>query len=150
MPIWYNKSLQLDDLKSLLPNTMAQALGIEWNALGEDSLSARMPVDDRTRQPYGLLHGGASCVLAETIGSVASAMVVDHEKFACVGLEINANHVRSARDGFVFGTARPLHLGANTHVWDIRITDEANRLVCVSRLTVAVIPRKTSFIKSGL
>lgn len=150
MPIWFNKSLQLDVLKSLLPNTMAQALGIEWSELGEDSLSARMPVDDRTRQPYGLLHGGASCVLAETIGSVASAMVVDHEKFACVGLEINANHVRSARDGFVFGTARPLHLGANTHVWDIRITDEANRLVCVSRLTVAVIPRKTSFIKSGL
>ena len=150
MPIWFNKELQVDDLKSLLPNTMAQALGIEWNELGEDSLSARMPVDDRTRQPYGLLHGGASCVLAETIGSVASAMVVDHEKFACVGLEINANHVRSARDGFVFGTARPLHLGANTHVWDIQITDEANRLICISRLTVAVIPRKTSFIKSGL
>ena len=150
MPIWFNKELQVDDLKSLLPNTMAQALRIEWNELGEDSLSARMPVDDRTRQPYGLLHGGASCVLAETIGSVASAMVVDHEKFACVGLEINANHVRSARDGFVFGTARPLHLGANTHVWDIRITDEANRLICISRLTVAVIPRKTSFIKSGL
>ncbi len=150
MPIWFNKDLQLGDLTTLLPNTMAQALGIEWTRLGDDFLSARMPVDDRTRQPYGLLHGGASCVLAETIGSVASAMVVDHEKFACVGLEINANHVRSARDGFVLGTAMPLHLGANTHVWDIRITDDVNRLVCVSRLTVAVIPRKTSFIKSGL
>ena len=83
-----------------------------------------MPVDHRTAQPYGLLHGGASCVLAETIGSVASAYVVDHSKFYCVGLEINANHVRGVRSGIVTGTARPLHLGANTHVWDIKIEDE--------------------------
>ncbi|MDF2386430.1 hotdog fold thioesterase [Nostoc ellipsosporum NOK] len=117
---------------------MGEHLGIEWTEVGEDYLQARMPVDDRTRQPYGLLHGGASCVLAETIGSVASAMVVDHTKFYCVGMEINANHLRSARDGYVTGTARPLHLGGTTHVWDIRITNEAGELVCVSRLTVAV------------
>ena len=109
-----------------------------------------MPVDHRTKQPYGLLHGGASCVLAETIGSVASAMVIDHAKFVCVGLEINANHVRSARTGFVTGIAMPLHLGANTHVWDIKVYDELEKLVCVSRLTVAVIPRKESFRQTSL
>ena len=97
-----------------------------------------------------MLHGGASCVLAETIGSLASAMVVDHSKFVCVGLEINANHVRSARQGFVTGVASPLHLGTNTHVWDIKIYDELEKLVCVSRLTVAVIPRKESFRQTSL
>ncbi|MCR6720593.1 MAG: hotdog fold thioesterase [Chitinophagaceae bacterium] len=150
MAIWGNNDLTVEGLKQLLPNTMGETLGIEFVAFGDDFISARMPVDNRTRQPYGLLHGGASCALAETVGSVASALVVDHEKFACVGLEINANHVRSAREGFVTATAKPLHLGANTHVWDIRITDEANRLICVSRLTVAVIPRKESFRRPGL
>jgi 1,4-dihydroxy-2-naphthoyl-CoA hydrolase len=101
-----------------------------------------MPVDHRTNQPYGLLHGGASCVLAETLGSVASALVIDHSKFLCVGLEINANHIRGARSGHVTGIVTPLHLGSSTHVWDIRIYDEKDKLVCVSRLTVAIIPRK--------
>ncbi|HRF20059.1 MAG TPA: hotdog fold thioesterase, partial [Chitinophagaceae bacterium] len=89
-------------------------------------------------------HGGASCVLAETIGSVSSDMVVDHSKYYCVGLEINANHIRSAKEGFVSGTATPLHLGATTHVWDIKIHDDKHKLICVSRLTVAVIKRKES------
>ncbi len=150
MPIWFNKEIQLSSLEPLMKDTMGEALGIEMVELGEDFLTARMPVDNRTHQPYGLLHGGASCALAETIGSVASSLVVDHQRFACVGLEINANHVRSAREGYVMGTVRPLHLGGNTHVWDIKITDEANRLICVSRLTVAVIPRKESFKKPGL
>ena len=150
MSIWFHKEPAIESLAGLLPNTLAETLGIEWLEIGSDYMSARMPVDNCTRQPYGLLHGGASCALAETVGSVASAMVVDHERFACVGLEINANHVRSAREGFVTGIARPLHLGNNTHVWDIRITDEANRLVCVSRLTVAVIPRKESFRQPSL
>ncbi len=150
MSIWFNKSLTLESFLPLGANTMAEYLGIEWLELGDDFVKAKMPVDNRTRQPYGLLHGGASCVLAETIASVGSAMVVDHNKFACVGLEINANHVRSARDGFVTAIARPLHLGANTHVWDIRITDELNKLVCVSRMTVAVIPRKESFRQPSL
>jgi 1,4-dihydroxy-2-naphthoyl-CoA hydrolase len=150
MSIWFNKELAISHLNTLLPNTMAEYLGIEWVEIGDAHLAARMPVDNRTRQPYGLLHGGASCTLAETVGSVASALVVDHTRFACVGLEINANHVRSAREGYVTAKAAPLHLGGNTHVWDIRIEDEAHRLICVSRLTVAVIPRKESFRQPSL
>lgn len=150
MNIWFNKQLVIEDFQSLGKDTMSEYIGIEWVEVGEDFLKAKMPVDHRTNQPYGLLHGGASCVLAETIGSIASAMVVDHSKFVCVGLEINANHVRSARQGFVTGIATPLHLGGNTHVWDIKIYDELEKLVCISRLTVAVIPRKESFRQSSL
>ena len=142
MVIWFHKDLTLEHLTQLGKGTMGEYLGIEWTELGDNFLKARMPVDHRTRQPYGLLHGGASCALAETIGSVASAMVVDHAKFYCVGLEINANHIRSAKEGFVTGIASPLHIGASTHVWDIKIYDEKEKLVCVSRLTVAVIARK--------
>lgn len=142
MGIWFKKDLSFTDLIELGKGTMAEHLGIEWTEVGPDFLKARMPVDHRTKQPYGLLHGGASCVLAETIGSVASAMIVDHSKYYCVGLEINANHIRSAREGFVTGTATPLHLGATTHVWDIKIHDEKSKLICVSRLTVAIIKRK--------
>jgi 1,4-dihydroxy-2-naphthoyl-CoA hydrolase len=142
MIIWFNKELSLKDFKELGKGTMGEYLGIEWSETGNDFLKASMPVDHRTKQPYGLLHGGASCVLAETMGSVASALVVDHTKYYCVGLEINANHIRSVREGFVTGVVRPLHLGASTHVWDIRITDEKEKLVCISRLTVAVIKRK--------
>lgn len=140
--IWFDKELSVEKLKPLGPNTMAAYLGIEWTEVGEDYLKAKMPVDHRTIQPYGLLHGGASCALAETIGSVASAMIVDHSSFYCVGLEINANHVRSAREGFVTGIATPLHLGTTTHVWDVKIYDDKQRLICVSRLTVAVLKRK--------
>jgi 1,4-dihydroxy-2-naphthoyl-CoA hydrolase len=150
MRIWFNKELTIEDLKPLGPATLGEHLGIEIAELGDDYLTCRMPVDNRTRQPYGLLHGGASCALAETVGSIASALVVDHEKFACVGLEINANHVKSATAGWVIGTATPLHIGNSTHVWDIKIHDEAKRLICVSRLTVAVIPRKESFRKTSL
>ena len=150
MTIWYKKDLQMEDLNALGVNTMGDMLGIEWTEIGDNFLKAKMPVDNRTRQPYGLLHGGASCTLAETIGSVASSMVVDHSRFACVGLEINANHVKSVREGFVHGVAMPLHLGSNTHVWDVRIYDEAEKLICVSRLTVAVIPRKESFRQPSL
>lgn len=150
MNIWFNKDLTLESLYRFMPNTMAEQLGIELVELGNDFIKAKMPVDHRTQQPYGLLHGGASCTLAETIGSVASAMVVDHSKFNCVGLEINANHVRSAREGYVTGIASPLHLGNNTHVWDIKIYDELQKLVCVSRLTVAVIPKRESFRQPSL
>ena len=142
MSIWFNKDLRVDHFKRIGTNTMSELLGIEWTEVGENYLKARMPVDERTRQPYGLLHGGASCVLAETVGSVASAMVIDHHKFYCVGLEINANHVRGVKEGYVTGTASPLHLGSTTHVWDIKITDENGKLICVSRLTVAILPRK--------
>jgi 1,4-dihydroxy-2-naphthoyl-CoA hydrolase len=140
--IWHNKSLTLADFATLGQGTMGDFIGIEWTELGPDFLKARMPVDHRTRQPYGLLHGGASCVLAETIGSVASALVIDQERNICVGLEINANHVRGVREGYVTGVATPLHIGAQTHVWDIKIHDERDKLICVSRLTVAILPKK--------
>ena len=117
-------------------------LGIEFLEIAEAHLVARMPVDDRTRQPYGILHGGASAALAETLGSVASALVIDQSQFDCVGLEINANHIRGVRQGYVFGTAIPLHIGRSTHVWDIKIYDDGEKLVCVSRLTVAIIRKQ--------
>lgn len=142
MSIWFRKDLSLEKLMPLGKGTMSEYLGIEWLELGEEHIKAKMPVDHRTIQPYGLLHGGASCVLAETLGSVGSAMVVDHEKFFCVGLEINANHIRSAKEGYVTGTVRPIHIGRQTHVWDIQITDESGKLICISRLTVAVLKRK--------
>jgi len=141
MPIWFKKDLSVGDIKPLEKNTLAAHIGIEWVEVGDDYLKARMPVDNRTRQPYGLLHGGASVVLAESLGSIAAAMVVDHSQFYCVGLEINANHVRSARDGFVTGITRPIHIGSTTQVWDIKIYDEREKLVCVSRITVAVLRR---------
>lgn len=150
MRIWFNKEVTVNDIKGLVKDNMAEHIGIEWVEVGDNFVKARMPVDQRTRQPYGLLHGGASCVLSETVGSIASALVVDHSKFVCVGLEINANHVRSAREGYVTGVASPLHLGGSTHVWDIKIHDEQQKLVCVSRLTVAVIPRKESYRQTSL
>lgn len=142
MSIWFDKEPSLEKFKDFIKGTMDEHIGIEWIEAGENFLKARMPVDHRTKQAYGLLHGGASCVLAEAIGSVGSAMVVDFAKFICVGLEINANHIRSAREGYVTGIATPLHLGSSTHVWDIKIYDEKEKLICVSRLTVAIIPRK--------
>jgi 1,4-dihydroxy-2-naphthoyl-CoA hydrolase len=140
--IWFDKNINLKYLKSLGKGTMSEFIGIEWTEIGDDFLKARMPVDHRTSQPYGLLHGGASCTLAETIGSVASHLVADTTKYFCVGLEINANHIRSAKAGFVTGIASPLHLGSSTHVWDIKLFDEKEKLVCVSRLTVAVLMRR--------
>jgi 1,4-dihydroxy-2-naphthoyl-CoA hydrolase len=139
MSIWFEPGLTPAQLQPLGDNTMGQHLGIEFTEVGEDFLKGRMPVDHRTRQPYGLLHGGASVALAETLGSIASAFVVDRRQYNAVGLEINANHLRGVREGFVTGIARPLHLGKTTHVWDIRIYDEKEKLVCVSRLTVAII-----------
>lgn len=140
--IWFQNDIQVQDLQPLGKNTIAEVIGIEFTEVGPDFLKARMPVDQRTHQPFGLLHGGASCVLAETLGSVASALVIDQTKAICVGLEINANHVRGVRSGFVTGTATPIHIGATTHVWDIRIVDERDKLVCVSRLTVAILAKK--------
>lgn len=141
MSIWFKQDLSTDDLNPLGKNTMGEHIGIEWAEVGADYIKARMPVDNRTRQPYGLLHGGASVALAETLGSVAAAMVIDHTKFYCVGLDINANHVRGVREGFVTGVTTPLHIGNSTHVWEIKIFDEREKLVCISRLTVAILKR---------
>ncbi len=140
-PIWFEPLLKLDDIKNFGDDNLGAHLGMAFSVLGADYIEATMPVDHRTRQPYGLLHGGASVALAETLGSVGSALVVDHSKWMCVGLEINANHLRSVQKGFVTGRATPLHIGRSTHVWDIRITDDRGKLVCISRLTVAIIRR---------
>ncbi|WP_114782433.1 hotdog fold thioesterase [Botryobacter ruber] len=123
-------------------NTMLAHLGIEITDCGEKYLCGKMPVDHRTHQPMGLLHGGASVALAETLGSIGAALQVDLEKQACVGLEINANHVRGVREGWVYGKATAIHVGRSTQIWEIKITNEAGDLVCISRMTVAVIDKK--------
>lgn len=137
--IWFNKESSIDDIPNISADTMAGYLGMEWIEIGPSHLKMRMPVNNRTIQPYGILHGGASCALAETIGSLASHLVIDPSTHYCVGLEINANHIRSAREGFIIAHCTPIHLGRSTHVWDIKIEDEARKLVCVSRLTVAIL-----------
>ncbi len=129
-----------DALNALSAGTAIEALGIVFTEVGTDFLRASMPVDARTKQPYGLLHGGASVLLAETLGSSAGNLCVPDDR-VCVGIEINANHVRGVREGVVTGTARPLHIGRATHVWEIRIEDARGRLACVSRLTLAVVDR---------
>lgn len=121
--------------------TIADALGIVFTEMGDDFVRGTMPVDRRTHQPMGILHGGASVVLAESLGSMAANFCVDTATHYCVGLDINANHIRAVRSGVVTGTARPVHLGKTTQVWEIRIEDEAGRLVCISRLTMAVLAR---------
>jgi 1,4-dihydroxy-2-naphthoyl-CoA hydrolase len=136
--MWKQPVAKLENLNALTPGTMAELLDIRFTEIGADFLKATMPVDKRTHQPYGLLHGGASAALAETIGSVASWLCIDPETQICVGMEINCNHLKAKRNGLVTATARALHLGKTTHVWDIRISDEQDKLVCVSRLTVAV------------
>ena len=141
--IWRSPQ-SLAELNAAMRGTLAEALGIELTEIGPDSVTGTMPVDHRTIQPYGLLHGGASVALAESLGSVAAGLVVDGKRAVCVGQEINANHVRAVREGTVIGTARPVHLGSRSQVWDIRIVDEAGRLVCVSRLTMAVLERRGS------
>jgi len=121
---------------------MQRHIGIEFIEVGDDFLTARMPVDDRTKQPEGLLHGGASVVLAESLGSAASVLCMDQEKYFVVGLEINASHIRSVCEGFVTGTTKPIHLGRSTQVWEIKIYDDQNRLTCISRITNAILEKK--------
>src|ERR1700726_2840793 len=139
MPIWFEPNLTPAHLQPLADNTLGGHLGMEFTEVGEDFLKGRMPVDHRTRQPYGLLHGGASVALAETLGSTGATMCIDPNEYQCVGQEINANHVRSARAGLVTGTARPVHLGGRSQVWIIDIVNDAGNLVCTSRLTLAII-----------
>lgn len=124
------------------PNTMLAHLGMEFTEVGEDYISATLPVDKRTHQPFGLLHGGASVALAETLGSVAATLCVDQKIQYCVGLEINANHVKSAREGIVTGTARPIHIGKRTQIWEIRIINPDNELISICRITMAVIDKR--------
>lgn len=138
----FQDNLTLEGLNSLSKNTMAETIGIQFTAIGPDFLEAKMPVDHRTHQPFGLLHGGASVALAETMGSVAATCCVDMARQFCVGLEINANHIRGVRDGFVKGIARPVHIGKKTQVWEIRIMNDKEQLVCISRITMAVLDKQ--------
>ncbi len=140
-PRLFRGTRSLDDLNALSRDTAMAPLGIMFTEIGPDFVRATMPVDARTRQPYGLLHGGVSVLLAETLGSTAGNLCVEPGEL-CVGIEINANHLNAVRDGQVTGTARPLHVGRRTQVWEIRIEDDLGRLVCVSRLTLAVIAHR--------
>lgn len=141
MSIWYQK-FELSDLNDLVKNTMVEFLGIEFIEILDDGLVARMPVNERTVQPQGILHGGASCALAETIGSVAANGCVDIKTFYCVGLDINTNHLRSVSSGYVTGKAQPFHLGKSTQVWGINIFNEQQALISVTRLTMAVLTKR--------
>ena len=148
MSIWF-RPFTLDEIQSYSHGTMVEYLDLRFTEIGPDFLRGTLPVDGRTTQPFGLLHGGASVVLAETLGSVAASHCVDLERFHCVGLEINANHLRAARSGRVTGTARPVHLGRRSQVWEIRIEDEAGKLTCVSRLTISVLDGAATALAGG-
>ncbi len=139
MGLWLTPP-DLERLNASSKNTIVELLNITFDAFDDDSMTASMVVDHRTHQPFGLLHGGASVVLAESLGSMASYLCVDTKKFYCVGLEVNANHLRAVRSGRVTAVARPVHIGRTTHVWDIRLTDDNGKLNCISRLTIAVVP----------
>ncbi len=138
----FKPNITLEELNKLSANSLVEHLGIRYTTLGEDFIEAKMPVDHRTHQPLGLLHGGASVALAETLGSVAAMCCLDTNLQYPVGLEVNANHIKSVRIGFVVGKVKPLHIGKKTHVWEIRISTEKDELVCVSRITMAIIDRK--------
>jgi 1,4-dihydroxy-2-naphthoyl-CoA hydrolase len=138
--IW-TKEFSLEDLNGRPKGHIGEVMEIEFTEITADSLSARMPVNEKTRQPYGILHGGASVVLAETLGSVASNLVINSDKYIGVGLEVNANHLRPVKSGFVTGICTPIHIGGKTHVWDIKLYDQRGKMTCVSRLTVAIIPK---------
>jgi 1,4-dihydroxy-2-naphthoyl-CoA hydrolase len=138
--IW-SREYSVEELNGRPKGHIGDLIGIEFTEITEDSISARMPVSEKTHQPYGILHGGASVVLAESLGSVASNMIIDSEKYIGVGLEVNANHLRPVKSGFVTGICKPIHIGGKTHVWDIKLYDDRGKMNCVSRLTVAIIPK---------
>lgn len=148
MAIW-KKTIDVDILNATNKNTMMEHLNIVYTEVGEDTISATMPVCNHTHQPLGMLHGGASVVLAETLGSVAANFAVDDDSY-CVGLDINANHIRSMRSGHVIGTTNPIHLGVSTQVWQINITDDRGRMVCTSRLTIAVKKKRNELHQTGV
>ncbi|HQV78948.1 MAG: hotdog fold thioesterase [Chitinophagales bacterium] len=139
MSIWKFKEISLDGLRMQAQNTMVEYLGIEYTEIGDDYLVAKMPVDQRTHQPMGLLHGGAHVVLAETLGSTAANLCLDISKEYALGLDINSNHLKSVRNGYVYGIAKPIHIGSKTQVWEIKIYDEKENLLNISRLTMMVL-----------
>jgi 1,4-dihydroxy-2-naphthoyl-CoA hydrolase len=141
MGIWF-RDFTLEELNAMNRGNLGEHLGIAFTGIGDDCLTATMPVEGRTKQPAGLLHGGASVALAEHLGSVAANLCVDPDRAYCVGQEINANHLRAVRSGVVTGVARPVHLGRSSQVWEIRISAGEGELVCISRLTMAVVERR--------
>lgn len=143
MAIW-KQSIDLERINAWNRNTLIEYLDMRVAEIGDDFVRGTMPVDERTKQPFGLLHGGASVALAESLGSLGANLVLESDKEMAVGLDINANHVRAATSGLVTGTARPLHLGRSTQIWEIRIVDDGEHLVCISRLTMAVLPRRSA------
>lgn len=142
MALWFFQNVTPETVNAWNPGTMGEHLGITFTAIGDDFLEATMPVDHRTKQPAGLLHGGASVVLAETLGSVGAFLCIDPAQKSVVGLEINANHIRAVRSGLVHGIARPIHTGNTTHIWEIRINNDDGQLVCISRITLAILDNK--------
>ena len=147
MAIW-KQHVDLAAVNAWSRRTLMQAIDIRITEIGDDYLTGTMPVDDRTRQPYGILHGGASVALAETLGSTAAMLCCD-DNHAAIGLDINANHLRAVREGTVTGTARPLHIGRSTQVWEIRIVEDAGNLACIARLTMAVVPRRAAMLQKS-
>ena len=141
MSIWKGK-VTVEDLNRRCENTLVQHLGIEFTEVGDDYIKASMPVDKRTMQPLGMLHGGASLALAESLGSVTGFMCVDREEQYCVGMEINGNHIRPVRSGRVYGVVKPIHIGRKTHVWEIAIRNQHGKLVCISRITLAILNKE--------
>jgi 1,4-dihydroxy-2-naphthoyl-CoA hydrolase len=141
MPI-FKAEVTLEMLNKMSVNTMLQHIGIQFTKVGNGTIEARMPVDHRTHQPFGILHGGASVALAETLGSIAAMCCLDASTQYCVGLDINANHIKSVREGFVVGVVKPIHVGKKTHVWEIKISTEKEELVCISRITMAILDKK--------
>ena len=138
----FNTDYTVEGINDFSKNCMVGHIGIQFTEIGADYLKAKMPVDKRTTQPFQVLHGGASVALAETMGSMGATMTIDINKQFCAGIEINANHIKAAKNGFVYGVAKPIHMGKKTHVWEIKISDEKNDLVCISRITVAIIDKK--------
>ncbi|WP_339414661.1 MULTISPECIES: hotdog fold thioesterase [unclassified Pseudomonas] len=139
MSLWRTQP-NIEQLNAMQKNTIGELLDIRFDSVDDESLTASMVVDHRTHQPYGLLHGGASVVLAETVGSTAAYLCIDPAKFYCVGLEVNANHLRGVRSGRVTAVTRAIHIGRTTQVWDIRLTSDDGKASCISRLTMAVVP----------
>ncbi|NQY67596.1 MAG: hotdog fold thioesterase [Flavobacteriales bacterium] len=135
------KDKNIEAYKSYEKSGIINNLGIELISAENDSLTGKMPVDDRTKQPFGILHGGASIVLAETLGSIASGLLIDLNNYHAVGLEVNGNHIRPVDSGYVYGKAKAIHIGKKTHIWEIRITNDEGKLVCISRLTTAIIKK---------
>lgn len=143
MSIWFKKTIRPEDFNRRGKGTMSEFLGIEFIEVGDDFLKATMPANERTRQPLGIVHGGANVVLAETLASSAANAVIDIDKFYCVGLEINANHLRSVKEGLITGITRPIHIGRTTQVWEIELLNDQGKRSCISRMTACVIDRAT-------